>query len=666
MKDNLYNKFQITFPDKEKGETELPCVIGIIGDFYGNKNRSERVPFYEREFMDIQEEQFNELFRRFRPGLSITVDNKFKTIMPNTSNDLKEIKLSFHSIEDFLPGSLLQQVPELKMLHSRLNIVDNILNSPIGIREVCQEFQRFTDLFQQSNYSENKHDSTFPSPYELLVADLEDIIYVVGKFVLQNSPEQLKLENAPLDTLKLAQVVLIQIIGAMQRLLESQVNEIIQNPKYKRLEATYLGLKKLFHTSKKCDTQKKIHLRVLPATWSEIQEDLKKSATIEKTTLFNLIFNQLDTPGGEPFNIMICDFEITSLKNESPFLSTLQELSLIASASFCPFTFSGAPEIFEMNTFSQMNPMVKIETIFNSQDFIKWNQLRKREEFRFINIIVPNVLERLPHQEQIPIQPGILSVEESIAPCYQRNFYFEEKVLLEKDFLWGNAGYSLACVMLRCFSKTGWFEFIRGISQDEDGMDGTLPNVIYGPQNKLVAQYDKHQGQYRPKIALNLWVTQSLEQQLDQHGFIPISAHEKYKSGVFFSLSSVYETRSFAKNFEGMAKSRLASSLHYILCGCRFAHYIRVIGRDQIGQLYSAPMLENFLQKWLLKYKRNDKDIMTPSLYSSQYPLKDVIVKVSPSPNKVGSFQVTIDISPRCQGEMVDVSIQFLTEIQKK
>ena len=47
------------------------------------------------------------------------------------------------------------------------------------------------------------------------------------------------------------------------------------------------------------------------------------------------------------------------------------------------------------------------------------------------------------------------------------------------------------------------------------------------------------------------------------------------------------------------ANARLSAMIPYMLCVSRFAHYIKVIGRDHVGTIDSTDQLERVLSDWL-------------------------------------------------------------------
>ncbi len=101
---------------------ELPFVVGVLGDFSGNPTQPLK-PFGERKFVQIDRDNFDDVMRRMTPGLTISVENTLRddgTELPVT--------LRFDSMDDFEPGSIVNQVPALKALLDARNELRDLMS----------------------------------------------------------------------------------------------------------------------------------------------------------------------------------------------------------------------------------------------------------------------------------------------------------------------------------------------------------------------------------------------------------------------------------------------------------------------------------------------------------------------------------------------------------
>lgn len=115
-------RVHITYEVETEGaevQRELPFVVGIMGDFSGDPTKPLR-PLSERNFVQIDRDNFDKVMASMSPGLNLRVENKL-------SNDGTElpVELKFERLEDFEPAQVAQQVEPLrKLLETRNRLRD--------------------------------------------------------------------------------------------------------------------------------------------------------------------------------------------------------------------------------------------------------------------------------------------------------------------------------------------------------------------------------------------------------------------------------------------------------------------------------------------------------------------------------------------------------------
>lgn len=118
---NVYNEIkkvrkprvQISYEveDGDKSvKKELPFVVGVLGDFSGNPDKPLK-SFKQRKFIQVDGENFNDVMAKMTPELNFKVKNSLKN-----DDSLIPVNLKFHSMDDFLPDKVAQQVEPLKRL----------------------------------------------------------------------------------------------------------------------------------------------------------------------------------------------------------------------------------------------------------------------------------------------------------------------------------------------------------------------------------------------------------------------------------------------------------------------------------------------------------------------------------------------------------------------
>ncbi len=117
-------RVHITYEVETNGASskkELPFVIGITGDFTGH-NTDNLKSLKDRRFIQIDSENYDDILKRMNPQLSFAVENSM-------SDDETEmaVDLSFESLSDFSPASIVKQVEPLQALMETRNKLRDLL-----------------------------------------------------------------------------------------------------------------------------------------------------------------------------------------------------------------------------------------------------------------------------------------------------------------------------------------------------------------------------------------------------------------------------------------------------------------------------------------------------------------------------------------------------------
>jgi type VI secretion system protein ImpB len=161
-KDSVQKKLQKVRPprvqmtyDVEVGDAveqkELPFVAGVLGDFAGQSEKDQK-RLKDRKFVSVDMDNFDEVMEGVAPRAVYRVDNKLSSAGGEFAVDL-----TFNSIEDFRPESVVQQVEPLrKLLEARTKLSDlrnkiagnekleDILNDVLTSTEKLAELEQAT------------------------------------------------------------------------------------------------------------------------------------------------------------------------------------------------------------------------------------------------------------------------------------------------------------------------------------------------------------------------------------------------------------------------------------------------------------------------------------------------------------------------------------------
>ena len=118
------NRVSITYDVETNGATEtkeLPFVSAVLGNFSGDKEDPKDVE--DREFIQVDQDNFDEVLGRIKPELSLKVDNVIEG-----DDSQFEVNLEFDSMKDFEPDALVQRIEPLKKLLETRNQLNELLS----------------------------------------------------------------------------------------------------------------------------------------------------------------------------------------------------------------------------------------------------------------------------------------------------------------------------------------------------------------------------------------------------------------------------------------------------------------------------------------------------------------------------------------------------------
>ncbi|WP_390590652.1 type VI secretion system contractile sheath large subunit [Simiduia litorea] len=415
-----------------------------------------------------------------------------------------------------------------------------------------------------------------------------------------------------------ARHILCQQIAHIDELICDQLNQVIHAPPVQAMEARWTGLWQLVDSASLAENVK---IKLLDVSWKELVKDIERAPDIDQSALFHLVYNlEFGTPGGEPFGVLLGDYEISHKSSSThPYddVHTLQGISRTAAAAFAPFICGAAPELFGLDSFDTLGMPLRLQEVFNQKEYIRWRALRKQEDSRFIGITLPRVLLRKPHSSKFTALNGIKFKEESGKG--------------NDNYLWGNCCFALGTVLIREFTEVGWFAHIRGVPRDYlgGGLVTRFPSLSYPTDSKSG----------RTKMVTQVLVTDFQERELSELGLISLCHSYDTPYACFNSTPSLQAAREYEKS-SANANARISAMLQQVLCASRFAQYIKVMIRDKVGAYIRDKECERFIQKWLDQYTTGRDDLSWEML--ARYPLREARVEVNEEPGKPGVYQSII------------------------
>lgn len=422
-------------------------------------------------------------------------------------------------------------------------------------------------------------------------------------------------------------------IAEIDKKLSNQLNEIMHAKNFQKLEGTWRGLSYLVHQS---ETGTTLKIRVLNASKSELAKDLEKAVEFDQSTLFKKLYEEeYGQLGGEPYGMLVGDYEISRHPEDINFVKLM---SNVAAAAHAPFIGAASPDMFNLNSFTDLPNPRDLSKIFQGAEFAGWRSFRESEDSRYVALTLPHVLGRLPYGENFK------RVEE---------FNFEENVDGKDNgqYLWMNAAWAYAARVTDSFAKYGWFAKTRGV--EGGGEVEGLP----------VHTFKTDDGDVAMKCPTEIAISDRREFELSNLGFLPLLHAKNRDFAVFMGSQSAQKPKAY---FDPAANSNaeLSAKLNFLMCVSRFAHYLKVMARDKVGSNLDAKACERWLNEWISNY------VCDPSVAGDETkakrPLSDARVEVREIEGKPGWYEAVAWLKPHFQLEAIEASMRLVAEVPKK
>ncbi len=419
-------------------------------------------------------------------------------------------------------------------------------------------------------------------------------------------------------------------IAQIDQLLTDQLNEIMHAEPMQKLEGSWRGLHFFVMNT---ETGPMLKLRLLNITQKELLTDLEKAVEFDQSQLFKKVYEEeYGTFGGYPYTMLVGDYEFGRHPQD---MALLEKLSNVAAAAHAPFIAMASPKLFDMSAFTELGIPRDLSKIFESAELIKWRSFRASDDSRYVALVLPHILMRLPYgAETVPVE----------------GLAFEEDVdgRDHGKYLWGNAAYALAQRVTNAFAKYKWCAAIRGV--EGGGLVEGLPTHTFLTD----------EGDIALKCPTEIAITDRREKELNDLGFISLVHCKGTDYAAFFGGQTTQKPKIYDTSAAN-ANARISTVLPYILAASRFAHYIKAIMRDKLGSFMSADNVSVFLNRWIGNYVLGKDD--AGQQIKAQYPLREARVDVKEIPGKPGCYNAVVFLRPHFQLEELTTSIRLVAEL---
>jgi type VI secretion system protein ImpC len=420
-------------------------------------------------------------------------------------------------------------------------------------------------------------------------------------------------------------------IAELDRVISDQLSAVMHAKDFQKLESSWRGLEYL---CKQSSTGAMLKIKVINTTKKDLIRDFRSAVEFDQSALFKKVYEEeFGTFGGAPFGAMLGDFEVTRQPEDMYFI---EQMSHVAAAAHAPFVAAAAPELFGLDSFTDLGRPRDLAKVFDTLEYAKWKSFREAEDARYVGLAMPRFLGRLPYN------PKDGTTVEGF------NFVEEVDGKDHSKYLWVNAAYAFGARLTDAFDKFGWCAAIRGV--EGGGLVEDLPTHTFSTD----------EGEIALKCPTEIAITDRREKELSDLGFIPLVHCKNQDYAAFFGAQSAQRPKKYNTD-SANANAVLSAQLQYIFAVSRIAHYLKAMMRDKIGSFASAKNVEAFLNRWIAQYVVIDDSASQE--VKAQFPLREASIQVSEVAGRPGVYRAVAFLRPHFQLDELTVSLRLVAEL---
>jgi type VI secretion system protein ImpC len=405
------------------------------------------------------------------------------------------------------------------------------------------------------------------------------------------------------------------LIAEIDAKVSKQLDAILHHTDFQRLESAWRGLK---FAIDRTDFRENIKCELLNCSKEDLLTDFEDAPELMKSGLYKIVYTaEYGQFGGKPYGAMFSNYEMGPGPQD---IALLQKCAAVAAVAHCPFFASAGAAFFGQKDFLKLPNLKDIKAIFEGPIYAKWHSFRESEDSRYVGLLMPRFLLRVPYGPQtVPV----------------RSFNYQEEMNGQHEsYLWGNCSYAMATRVADSFAKYRW-----------------CPNII-GPRSggaveDLPLHHYEAMGEIQTKIPTEVMISERREFELSEEGFIALTFRKDSDNAAFFSANSCQKPKYFGQSAEGRTAElnyRLGTQLPYMFIISRLAHYIKVLQREQIGSWKERTDLERELNQWLGQYIV-DMDAVSAEVRGKR-PLRAAQISVTEVEGNAGWYKVDMKVRP--------------------
>ena len=442
--------------------------------------------------------------------------------------------------------------------------------------------------------------------------------------------------------LEKADVIPDQVVNTIKALireidakLTDQINEILHNEEFQKLEGAWRGL---FFLCSRTETGADLKIQVMNVSKKELYDELQKYPGVDwdQSPLFHQIYERaFGTLGGDPVSCIVGDYQFD---HSGVDVDILRDMSKIASAAHAPFIAGASHTLFDLDSWQDLPKRKDLATLMTTPPYTEWRGLRESEDTRYIGLAAPRFLARRAYGPNNPVD--------------EFDFVEDTEGADHTKFCWANSAYAMAANITRAYKLYGWCAQIRGV--ESGGAVENLPTHTFKTES----------GSWAEQCPTEISITDRRELEMANQGLMPLIYHQNSNMAAFIGAQSLHQPPKYDDSPQGQTATKnamLGARLPYIFACSRFAHYLKKMVRNKIGSNMERDEVQRWLGSWIQNYVNNDAN--ADDTKKARRPLAEAKVEVRDDEENPGQYNARFFLRPHYQLEGVNVSLRLVSKL---
>ncbi len=473
---------------QETPASETPFRIAILGDFSGRGNRRLMEigeAMANRKPILIDRDNFDAVFAKVSPQIDLLIGDSYL------------LTLKFSDLDDFHPDSIFRR--------------DQLFQKLRDTRKKLSDDKTFSQTADELGLRGKKAEAAPPpqapvEPRRDASADVQQV--VSGNFLdeLVEETEKRTVEPRPsrgadpLTTLVRSIIAphvvpkadprQAEALGLIDLATSAQMSALLHLPEFQALESAWRAV---FFLVRNLETSSQLKVMLIDVSKEELAKDLASSPDLRSTGTYRLLVEKtVGTPGAEPWALLAGNYTFGDSREDAELLARMAK---VAAAAGAPFITSASPGLLGCESIADLPDRRKWTKPSSAEAVAAWKALRALGEARYVGLVLPRFLIRLPYGKDTE------STE---------LFDFEEipDIAAHEDYLWANPAFAAVLLLAQTFAEQGW-ELRPGTLQEIT----SLPIHIY-----------TQDGETKTKPCAEVLMTQTAAEEMMLKGIMPLAS----------------------------------------------------------------------------------------------------------------------------------------------